>query len=183
VTTGPAPEGQTAPGVFRQDSLALRTEVIVKRVGELIVKKLGELMSMLRSSIEAARIAYQTGTRHFRMRVWIASALGIDVIATLVLVAAMRSRPIDIDVWFRQSFPSNVLVLRNEEGKTFRNAVLILDQRYRLEVEELPPGLSGFQLADDFDDYGERPPETYQPSKLELVIDGDRYVLPVLKDR
>lgn len=133
-------------------------------------------LDFLRSTKEA----YEGANRFARMRVWILAVLALDLFATVMFVALTGGRAIDVDVWFQESFPSNMLILRNESDDPIEKVTLVLDGRYRLEVDTIAPGLRGFEVNREFRDAkDEAPDESYRPQRLEIHADGDEMIVPV----
>lgn len=139
------------------------------------MEKLKEFLGSAFGFIRQTRDNYETGTRFMRMRVWIVALLSIDVIATIAFVVVSGIRTFDVDVWFEPGFPSNMLVVRNQE-QIVSNATLVLDEKYRLSVERIEVGLNGYEVNRAFRDAQDiSPPDSYKPRKLEIRFGGGAY--------
>ena len=142
-----------------------------------------QLLDGIRSALEFLRStkeAYEGAGRFAKMRVWILAVLVVDLVATILFVAMTGGRAIDVEVWFEQSFPSNMLIVRNESGENLKKVTLMLDRRYKLEVSALAPGLRGFEVNREFrDSSGAAPDDAYRPQQLEIRADGDSMIVPV----
>jgi hypothetical protein len=142
-----------------------------------------QLLDGIRSALEFLRStkeAYEGAGRFAKMRVWILAVLVVDLVATVLFVAMTGGRAIDVEVWFEQSFPSNMLIVRNESGENLKKVILMLDRRYTLEVSSLAPGLRGFEVNREFrDSSGAAPDDAYRPQQLEIRADGDSMIVPV----
>ena len=146
------------------------------RFKELLVDGLRSIADLFRSTKEA----YEGANRFARLRIWILGIFTIDVLATLIFVFSVGGRAIDLEVWFEQGFPSNMLVVRNEEGAPLKDVLLLLDNRYRLEVKLLKPGLQGFEVNRQFRDAEElTPSEDYRPRRLEVRAGGAKMQIAV----
>ncbi len=143
----------------------------------------GQLLEGIRSTLEflrSTREAYEGAGRFAKMRIWIIAILLVDLLATVAFVTMVGGRPIDVDVWFEQSFPSNMLILRNESGDQLDDVTLTLDRRYVLKVPSIAPGLRGFEVNREFRDAGgSTPGDSYRPQQLQIRADGDSMVVPV----
>ncbi len=130
--------------------------------------------------LRSTREAYDGAGRFAKMRIWVLSVLVADVVLTSVFAMMLGGRAIDVDVWFEQSFPSNMLILRNETGDPLEDVTLTLDGRYTLKVEAVAPGLRGFEVNREFRDTSGIPPDdSYRPQNLEIHADGDTMTVPV----
>src|SRR5688572_26482048 len=148
----------------------------MSRFRSQVLDGVASTLEFLRSTKEA----YEGAGRFAKMRIWILVVLLADVIATLVFVVTVGGRAIDVDVWFEQSFPSNMLVVRNESGDELENVTLMLDHRYVLKVGSIAPGLRGFEVNREFRDAsGLAPDDAYRPQQLEIRADGDSMIVPV----
>jgi hypothetical protein len=124
--------------------------------------------------------AYEGAGRFAKMRIWILAVLIVDLAATLAFVLMVGGRAIDVEVWFEQSFPSNMLIVRNESGDQLDDVTLTLDRRWVLQVSSLAPGLRGFEVNREFRDAsGSAPDDAYRPQQLEIKAGGDLMTVPV----
>ena len=124
--------------------------------------------------------AYEGAGRFAKMRIWILAVLTADLLATMTFIAMSGGRAIDVEVWFEQSFPSNMLIVRNESGDPLEGVTLMLDRKYVLKVSSLAPGLRGFEVNREFRDASGAPPDdAYRPQQLEIQADGDSMIVPV----
>jgi hypothetical protein len=130
--------------------------------------------------LKSTKEAYEGAGRFAKMRIWILSVLIADVVATLMFVALVGGREIDVEVWFEQSFPSNMLIVRNESGDELEDVRLTLDRRYVLQVSSIAPGLRGFEVNREFrDSSGAAPDDAYRPQQLEIRAGRDVMMVPV----
>jgi hypothetical protein len=141
--------------------------------------KLREFLALAFGFVRQTKDSYEAGTRFNRLRIWIVGVLALDVIATIAFVMFAGSRPLDVDVWFEPAFPSNYLVVRNQEG-VLSNATLVLDNLYTLTVERIEPGLNGYEVNRTFRDRQDAsPPDSYKPKQLEIRFGKASYELEV----
>jgi hypothetical protein len=139
------------------------------------MEKLKEFLGSAFGFIRQTRDTYEAGTRFMRMRVWIVALLLIDVFATVAFLIFSGIRTFDVDVWFEPGFPSNMLVVRNQESPV-SNAILVLDERYRLSVERIDVGVNGYEVNRAFRDSSDAsPPDSYKPQKLVIKFGGGTY--------
>ena len=142
-----------------------------------------QLLEGIASALEFLRDtkgAYEGAGRFAKMRIWILAVLAFDLMLTIVFVLSVGGKEIDVEVWFEQSFPSNMLVVRNESGDNLEDVTLMLDRRYMLKVGSIAPGLRGFEVNREFrDSSGAAPDDAYRPQQLEIYADGDQMVVPV----
>lgn len=146
------------------------------RVKELLIDGLQSIIDLFRSTKEA----YEGANRFARLRVWILGIFALDVLVTLVLVLSLGGREIEVEVWFEQGFPSNMLIVRNEEGEPLKDVTLRLDGRYVLQVKLLKTGLQGFEVNRQFKDAKDQTPdEAYRPKQLEFRADGSEVKIAI----
>lgn len=139
-----------------------------------------QFLAHLMELAQQARESYEAGTAFMRMRVWVLGVLGLDVLGTLVFVASVGAPVLEVAVWFEKSFPSNMIVIRNETGDELTNATLVLDGRYKLEVETMEPGPNGYEVNRAFRDESDQAPgDAYVPVNLDIIIDGEAVRIPV----
>jgi hypothetical protein len=125
--------------------------------------------------VRSTKESYDTGSRFMKMRVWIVTALALDVLLTLGFVLFSGGRPLDVVVWFEPGFPANMLVVRNEGSYALRNATLVLDGRYTLAVDKIDRGLNGYEVNRAFKDNQDfSPPDSYKPRELEIRVEEER---------
>jgi len=143
------------------------------------MEKLKEFFAVAFGFVRQTKDSYEAGTRFMRIRVWIVALLALDAIATIAFVLVAGTRAINVDVWFEPAFPSNYLVVRNQEGP-LSNATLVLDKMYRLDVERIEPGLNGYEVSRAFRDaHDSSPPDSYKPKQLEIHLGSSSYELAV----
>lgn len=143
---------------------------------ESVVDGLKSIVDLFRSASEA----YEGANRFAKIRVWILGVLGLDLLLTLGVLIFVGGRAIDVEVWFEQGFPSNVLIVRNEGSDPLEDVTLVLDGRYSLRAKTIDPGLSAFEVNREFrDGSSETPDYSYRPQRLEIRADGDRMVVPL----
>lgn len=147
-----------------------------------LVEMLRETFASIAAFVGSTKEAYEGANRFAKYRIWILGLFGVDVVATLIFVLASGGRSLDLEVWYQQSFPSNMLIVRSEEDRPLRDVVLLLDGQYRLEVDVLPKGLKGFEVGRDFlNDQRLSPGEEYRPSTVEIRAGGRVLVLPIVQ--
>jgi hypothetical protein len=140
------------------------------------MERLRDFLSSAFGFIRQTKETYDAGSRFMRMRVWIFSLLGADVLVTIMFVLFSGGRALDVDVWFEPGFPANILVVRNEEGDPLPNATLVLDGRYRLTVDQIERGANGYEVNRVFrDSQDASPPDSYKPQQLEIWVDDDSF--------
>jgi hypothetical protein len=143
----------------------------------------GQFIEGTRSAFDflrSTREAYEGAGRYAKMRIWILAVLALDLVATVLFAALIGGRDIDVEVWFEQSFPSNMLIVRNESGDQLEAVSLTLDGRYQLDVGAIAPGLRGFEINREFRDRsGAAPEDSYRPQRLEIRADGDSMLVPI----
>ena len=143
----------------------------------------GQLLEGLKSTLEFlrnTREAYEGAGRFAKMRIWIVAVLATDLVATLLFVLMVGGRAIDVEVWFEQSFPSNMLIVRNESDEELEDVTLKLDGRFVLKVSSIAPGPRGFEVNREFRDASGAPPDdSYRPAQLEIEAEGDTMIVPV----
>ena len=148
------------------------------RIIEILQDAAKSVLGLFRSTREA----YEGASRFGRMRVWILAVFALDVAGVVLFVALSSGRPLDLEVWFQAGFPSNMLVIRNEGSSALEQVELLLDDRYRLKVERLSPGLQGFEVSRAFRDAQDlAPPEDYRPQQVQVTTHGDSVRIPVAK--
>jgi hypothetical protein len=141
-----------------------------------VLEGIASALDFLRSTKEA----YEGAGRFAKMRIWILVVLAVDLALTILFVLTVGGKAIDVDVWFEQSFPSNMLVVRNESGDDLEDVTLMLDRKYVLKVGSIAPGLRGFEVNREFrDSTGAAPDDSYRPQQLEIYADGDQMMVPV----
>ena len=120
------------------------------------------------------RGGFGEGSRHSKKRVLALGIFGIDVIASAFYVFIATRQPIDIQAWFEPGFPSNMVVLRNNEDGALEDVTLVLDLRYSMSLTELEPGISGLEVNREFrDNQNKAPKEDYRPERLIVHVDGN----------
>ncbi|MBK8010963.1 MAG: hypothetical protein IPK13_06405 [Deltaproteobacteria bacterium] len=135
-------------------------------------RRLREAQDGVLSLVRQTHEAYAGAGRFARMRGAVVGLLGLDVVAVVVgvLVASMQGGPFALEAWFEPSFPSNMIVIRNNEGP-LEAVTLTLDDRYRLDVPTMARGLAGFEVERAFkDEAGKRPDASFRPSALEIRV-------------
>lgn len=135
-------------------------------------RRLREAQEGLLSLVRQTHEAYAGAGRFTRMRGAVVGLLGLDVAVVVVgvLVASMHAGPFALEAWFEPSFPSNMIVIRNNDGP-LESVTLTLDNRYRLDVPTMARGLAGFEVERQFrDEAGSRPDASFRPSALEIRV-------------
>ena len=128
------------------------------------------------------REAYEGAGRFAKMRIWIVGVLSADLIATVMFFAFVGGKEIDVEVWFEQSFPSNMLIVRNETDDPLEKVKLVLDGKWVLDAGSIAPGLRGFEVNREFRDRsGNAPEDSYRPHLLHIEADGDSMDIPVVQ--
>lgn len=146
------------------------------RLKTILVEGFASVFGFLRSTKEA----YDGAPRFARMRLLILGLLIVDVFAVIVFMSTMGSRDLDVTVWFEKSFPSNMLVVRNESGDPLDDVRLTLDGRFVLVVPRLEVGVRGFEVSHDFVDTDElTPDDDYLPRVVVVEADGETMSLDV----
>lgn len=146
------------------------------RLKQILHEGLVSILGFVRSTKEA----YDGANRFARMRLLILALFVVDVLVVVIFMGSIGAREIEITVFFKKSFPTNMLVVRNESGDTMKEVRFTLDDRYVLTVPKLEPGLRGFEVTRDFLDAQELTPgEDYEPRIVVIEADGDRMTLDV----
>src|SRR5688500_5513210 len=107
----------------------------MSRFRSQVLDGVASTLEFLRSTQEA----YEGAGRLGMMRLGVLLVLLAEVFASLELVVTVGGRAIDLDVCFGQSFPSNMLVVRNESGDELENVTLMIENRYVLKVGSNAP--------------------------------------------
>lgn len=148
----------------------------MRRIATLFVEAARSVLLLARSTREA----YDGATRFARMRVWILAILAADVCLVALLAARIGSTPLDLEVWYEPGFPSNLLIVRNQEKAALSPVTLVLDGRYELRLERLEPGVRGFEVSREFRDAQQRvPADDYRPATVEVRAAGAEMALPI----
>ncbi len=135
------------------------------------------LLEALQSLFKQTREAYDGANRFARMRIWLVGAFAADVLLTLMVVLSSGA-DLEADAWFKPGFPSDLIVVRNEEPLS--DVVITLDGRWVHRKSYLAPGVRGLDVRDDFrDDAEARPEPGYRPKVIQISADGDSITLPV----
>lgn len=141
---------------------------------ESVVDGLRSVVDLFRSASEA----YEGANRFAKLRIWILGVLVFDLLLTLGAVVFVGGKPIDVEVWFEQGFPSNVLIVRNEGSDPLEDVTMVLDGRYSLTAKSIDTGLSAFEVNREFRDSKQVAPDySYRPEQIEIRADGDRMVV------
>lgn len=150
------------------------------RFRELVTEAIESLGSLLRQTKDA----YEGASRYARMRLLILVLLAVDVFAVFIFIATFGSKALEVTVWFEKSFPSNMLIVRNESGDPIDDVKLTLDGRFVRVVKRLEAGPVGFEVSRDFFDPQELTPEDdYQPQVVLLEADGEQMTIEVSAKR
>lgn len=148
--------------------------------GRVVSQRIREFLDSAFGFFRQQKETYDGGSRFLKMRVWIVGILALDVVLTLAFVLLSGGRSLDVVVWYKPGFPANMLVVKNETGDVLEDVKLVLDGRYAHQVDRIDRGLNGFDVNQLFRDASDgTPPDTYRPSQLQLVIDGDPVLLPI----
>ncbi|MGF1511714.1 MAG: hypothetical protein ACFB9M_19635 [Myxococcota bacterium] len=136
------------------------------------------LWSRVKDAATDAKDAYENADRFARQRLYIAAALGVDVVLTFLLVWFLSASP-STEVWFEEGFPSNLLLIRNLSNSTIEEVRVILDDRYEFEGGELLPNqIKGLEVEREFRDaLGRRPDDRYRPRTVILYLEGKKTVV------
>lgn len=149
------------------------------RLKQLLVEGFVSIVGLVRSTKEA----YDGANRFARMRLAILAFLVVDLVVVVGFMSSIGSRALELTVFFKKSFPSNMLVVRNESGEAMTQVRFTLDNRYVLTVPSLAPGLHGFEVNRVFMDPQELPPEeSYTPKVVVVETDGERMTLDVSRE-
>lgn len=141
--------------------------------------RLGDFFQSAFGFVRAKKEQYDTGSRFMKMRVWIVGVLGLDVLLTVGFVLFSGSA-LEVSAWFEPGFPANMLVVKNETGDALEEAILVLDNRYTLQVDRIETGVNGYDVNQAFrDEQDFTPPSSYKPAMLELRVDGHKVLMPV----
>ncbi len=149
------------------------------RLKQILQEGVVSILGFVRSTKEA----YDGANRFARMRLLILALFVVDVLVVVIFMGSIGSRDIEITVFFKKSFPSNMLVVRNESGETMEKVRFTLDDRYVLTVPKLEPGLRGFEVNREFIDAQELSPgDEYEPRIVVVETDGEKMTLDVSID-
>lgn len=140
----------------------------------------GRVSDRCRSLVQDARDAYREADRYARMRLWVVAVVVVDLLVTVGYLGLSGERP-DLELWYRESFPSNLLIVRNHDDDAMRNVRIVLDDRYRLELLEVPgSSVQGYPMDREFHDVeGRTPGPQYRPRSVRLTRWGQTEVRPI----
>ncbi len=132
------------------------------------LEKMGDaLWDRVQTGVRDARQAYAGANHWARMRLWVLAIVGLDAVLTLGAVVAFSGSP-RVEAWFEPGFLADMVIVRNLDDSPLREVELVIDQRFRHRVAEIPEeGTTGFDLRREFeDDQGRGPEKDYVPRRL-----------------
>ena len=150
---------------------------------EFLSNLIDDLVQSVQGIFQKSKDAYEGSGRFQKWRLWVIGALVLDVALVGVVFAAIGLSTVDLEAWYQPSFPSNLVIVRNN-GAALGPATIVLDGVYRLEGAKLEPGVNGFELERRFrNSKEEHPSASYQPSRLRLTVDGNDVEIEVRSHR
>lgn len=141
--------------------------------------RLKALLGLIKDTASDLKSDFAEESRFQKWRIITGLVFLADVLATIVAVLMLAASGLAYEAWLETTGPASLLMIRRDTDEPIRGVELLLDDRYRATVE-LKGRSTGFPIGAVFHDAeGFGPSSDYRPRRLELVVDGDRKLVPI----